>query len=102
MKLELGLCLGVALTVFAVQEARSGPRVPTELCDAADNDGDGRIDEGFDGDGDGYMSIPQCGRIYVKGLLDCDDGDPLTHPEAFDRCGDGQDMDCSGLDCPRG
>ena len=38
-----------------------------------------------DNDGDGWIAS-----------LDCDDGDPDVHPDAFDWCGDGVDQDCSG------
>jgi len=53
----------------------------TEVCDDADNDCDGSIDEDFDLDGDGYAS---CGG-------DCDDFDPAVHPGA-------QEVACNGLD----
>lgn len=42
---------------------------------------------GVDGDGDGFDRT-----------RDCDDGDPLTHPGAFDAPSDGRDQDCLGGD----
>ena len=59
--------------------------LPEEVCDGEDNDGDGLIDEGFDGDSDG---VTTCAG-------DCDDADPFIHPDAADVC-DGIDNDCSG------
>ena len=38
-----------------------------------------------DADGDGWIAS-----------MDCDDGDPEVHPDAFDWCGDWIDQDCSG------
>lgn len=40
-----------------------------------------------DHDADGYTAD-----------VDCNDGDPYTHPDATDFCGDGIDQDCSGDD----
>ena len=56
-----------------------------EACDGVDNDCDGDVDEGFDGDGDGYLVCED----------DCDDGDPSIHPGAEEVC-DGIDNDCDG------
>jgi len=81
----------------------------TEICDDADNDCDGEIDEGVlttyyaDGDGDGHGSadepIEACaapsGAVEVGD--DCDDADPRTWPDADELC-DGVDNDCDGLD----
>jgi hypothetical protein len=53
--------------------------------DSADDD-TGDDDTGYvDADGDGWIAE-----------LDCDDGDPDSHPDAFDWCGDDVDQDCSG------
>ncbi len=57
--------------------------------DKPDSDPDSDSDTGEgDRDGDGWT--------VADG--DCDDSDPLIHPEAIDRCGDGVDADCDGQD----
>ena len=58
-----------------------------EVCDAIDNDCDGEVDEGFDGDGDGFTfcSVP----------IDCDDEDVSRYPGAPELC-NGADDDCDG------
>ncbi len=71
-----------------------------ELCDAADQDCDGQIDEGFDGDGDGYTG---CGADGSFGSSDddCNDGDATVHPGAAEFC-DGVDSDCDPASGPLG
>ncbi len=54
-----------------------------ELCDGLDNDCDGDVDEGFDEDGDGYLSCED----------DCDDTNDEINPDAEEIC-DGLDNDC--------
>jgi len=75
-----------------------------ELCDAADNDCDGALDEGLplyypdeDGDGSGDSSVGTCDALsgYVTNDDDCDDAEPATHPGALEVC-DGMDNDCDG------
>ncbi|MBI3181631.1 MAG: hypothetical protein HYZ28_05775 [Myxococcales bacterium] len=82
----------------------------SEACDGKDNDCDGAIDEGLenvapywyqDQDGDGYgfpgnpvrACVKPAGR--VDNASDCNDADPLSHPDAGEWC-DGRDHDCNG------
>ena len=80
--------------------------VPNDLdCDDSSALLGDSADWWLDQDADGYgagLPISACsapGPDYVlHPLADCNDGDPATHPGAFDLCGDGVDSDCSGLD----
>ena len=79
-----------------------------EVCDGVDNDCDLQVDEGFvatwypDVDGDGYgltaQALQTCspppGHVLVGG--DCDDSNPVVHPNAQELC-DGLDNDCDGV-----
>ncbi|MCK6518096.1 hypothetical protein L6R46_23945 [Myxococcota bacterium] len=79
-----------------------------EVCDGADNDCDGAVDDGVeqvyyaDLDGDGYgdegMTIAGCGASpgYVSVSGDCDDGAANRFPGAEEVCGDGVVNDCDG------
>ena len=81
-----------------------------EVCDEADNDCDGEIDEDdasdqptwyADADSDGYgspdASLAACEQPsgYVSDSADCDDTDGSINPDGEEVC-DGDDNDCSG------
>ncbi|MCO4770304.1 MAG: putative metal-binding motif-containing protein [Deltaproteobacteria bacterium] len=69
-----------------------------EACDAKDNDCDGRVDENFDADGDGYVTVenPECVGTYPPEELDCNDLIGAINPAAEETC-DGNDTNCDGL-----
>ena len=56
-----------------------------EICNGEDDDCDGKVDEGYDKDQDGYTT---CGG-------DCDDRNPNIHPDVAELC-DGIDNNCNG------
>ena len=78
-----------------------------EICDGLDNNCDGRIDETgnltyyADADGDGYgdintmvqTCIVPAGYVQIGG--DCDDINPMIHPNADEYC-NSMDDDCDG------
>jgi hypothetical protein len=68
-----------------------------EICNGVDDSCDGVSDEGFDGDGDGYLDGDDlgCAATYDQDDLDCDDGDTEIHPGADEAC-NGLDDDCDG------
>lgn len=89
------------------ETAETGCVAYEEVCDGADNDCDGEVDEGVtvawysDADGDGYgagdvqvgCEVPAGGAATAG---DCDDADGTVHPDATEHCADGRDDDCDG------
>jgi hypothetical protein len=67
------------------RDPNNAPHLP-EICDGHDNNCDGVVDDGFDLDGDGWLTC----------LGDCDDTDPLVNPGVAEVC-DGVDTDCDGI-----
>jgi hypothetical protein len=82
----------------------------TEVCDGADNDCDGTVDNNTaldaatwynDGDGDGYGDASSTALAcdaptgHVADNTDCDDSTAATHPGATEVC-DGIDNNCNG------
>ena len=61
-----------------------------EICNGKDDNCDGKIDEGFDGDGDGF---PICNTSTKA--ADCDDKDPGINPGAAEICNN-KDDNCNG------
>ncbi len=59
-----------------------------EQCDGQDGDCDGTVDEGFDADGDGFIS-----DACASGD-DCDDTDASVNPDAVEICDNGFAEDC--------
>ncbi len=64
----------------------------SEVCNGIDDNCDGEIDDGFeiDADGDGFPAVQLCG----PGLSDCNDADPLIHPNVPEIEGNSIDDDC--------
>lgn len=84
----------------------------TESCDAIDNNCDGTVDgpwelqtwyQDLDGDGFGTESETSCKPLpsFVTWQGDCDETRADVHPGAFDKLGDGVDLDCGGTDAPQ-
>jgi hypothetical protein len=76
-------------------------RDPVEtICDGADDDGNGQVDEGCDDDADAScdagMILQGSPPICTSGGGDCDDADPARHPGAVDFPGNMLDEDCDG------
>jgi hypothetical protein len=71
-----------------------------EVCDNADNNCDGQVDEGCDDDNDNYcdagMKLVGESGTCTAGGGDCNDTNPNIHPKATETCDDVDD-DCDGV-----
>ncbi len=88
---DIGTCrLGWEYCVVGVFNGTCAEQVVprTEQCDGQDDDCDGRRDEDFDLDGDGFTSC--------ENPVDCNDGDATQFPGNPELC-DGKDNDCDNL-----
>jgi hypothetical protein len=72
----------------------------SESCNGIDDDCDGVVDNGCDGDGDGYCAS---GKLITAGTVacpngggDCDDANFDVNPGKTEICGDGIDNNCNG------
>lgn len=61
-----------------------------EVCNGKDDDCSGKIDEGFDSDGDGFAMCAAFGKP-----ADCNDADPAVNPGAAEVC-NAKDDNCNG------
>jgi hypothetical protein len=79
-----------------------------EACNGRDDDCDGRVDEDFDADHDGFAHCPglDCAAPCPAGVDcavacardDCADEEPARNPGARDFCADRVDENCDGQD----
>ena len=72
------------------------PQANEQSCEGLDDDCDGKIDEDYDQDGDGYST---CSTNPL--VTDCDDTQATTYPGAPELCGpsgtgNGRDDNCNG------
>ncbi|HEY1099819.1 MAG TPA: putative metal-binding motif-containing protein, partial [Myxococcota bacterium] len=63
-----------------------------ETCNSRDDDCDGTVDDGFDQDGDSFVSCAACNNQMG---CDCNDTDPAVKPGAVETC-DTVDQNCNG------
>ena len=71
-----------------------------EICNDADDNCDGKTDEGCDADGDGWCNtsatIDGAPKVCSKGAGDCNDKSAAVHPGAAEICGNSVDDNCDG------
>ena len=111
----VGACAVAAVRVCGPDGEARCPAEPgvagIEACNLIDDDCDGRTDETFDDDSDGYPRCDEdpcvacalgdpalCDALCQR--QDCDDTTQSVSPGAEDVCGDGADQNCDGADAP--
>jgi MYXO-CTERM domain-containing protein len=68
----------------------------SEACNLVDDNCDSVVDEGFDSDGDGYLTGADDGCLANYADTDCDDADSSVSPAAAEAC-NGVDDNCDTL-----
>jgi len=82
---------GIAVALDCDDHDRSIFPGAKEVCNGRDDNCNGKVDEGFDADGDG---VPTCAVGTMA--ADCDDNNPAVKPGAAEVCND-KDDDCNGV-----
>ena len=105
-----GVCANATIGADGDCAAPDGYESNEASCDGADNDCDGRTDEGvktryyLDSDGDGYgvdgdsrVRCSPTGDYTATQAGDCNDSRGLIYPGSSERCANPRDDDCDGV-----